>query len=65
MTQMVEYAMVSPAVLACEVEIAVPMAVCSFHDCGEEFFEFCVTGWRGPLTADDLAKVERVLAPYV
>lgn len=64
MTQMIEYAMVSPAVLACEVERAVPMAVCTFHDCGEEFFEFCVCGWL-PLTADDLAKVERVLAPYV
>lgn len=64
MTVMVDYATISPSVLAMLVEHRVPMAVCSFTDCGKDSFEFSVCGWL-PLTSKELAEVERVLADYV
>lgn len=64
MTVMVDYATISPLVLANLIERRVPLAVCSYRDCGEDSFEFSVCGWL-PLTSKDLAEVERILADYV
>ena len=50
MTVIIEYAEISPAVLDLEVD--------------EDHFEFEVIGWL-PLTPGELARIEKVLAPYV
>lgn len=63
MTVIIDYATISPAVLATLVERKVPNAVCVFYD-NIDTFEFWVCGWL-PLTPQELSEVERVLAPYV
>lgn len=58
-TVLIEYATISPAVLALIIEKAFENALCSWHDCGRDYFEFSVYG------AGDLAELEDVLAEYV
>lgn len=64
MTVTIEYAEISPAVLDLEVRNAVCNAVCLWREVDEDHFEFEVIGWL-PLTPGELARIEKVLAPYV
>lgn len=58
-TVIVEYAVVSPAVLASKVEYWFPGCVCRWKDIDEDFFEFSV------FFVQDLAMVEDLLAEFV
>lgn len=66
-TILIEYAEVSPAVLAHLVERACPMVCIDWRDIDEDYFEFSAFPWMGEpdLSADELALIEEVLAPYV
>lgn len=64
MTVIIDYAIISPAVLDREVRNATCNAVCMWREVNEDCFEFEVMGWL-PLTPSDLACIEKVLAPYV
>lgn len=59
-TVIIEYAKVSPAVLATIVEKAFA-CLCDWHDIDEDFFEFIVIGVPGYL----MAELEDTLAEYV
>jgi hypothetical protein len=58
-TVIVEYATISPSVLAMRVESAFPPAICRWKDLDEDYFEFTVFG------VDDLPMLEDILAEYV
>lgn len=64
MTVIIDYATISPSVLATRIEHEVPCAVCRFSDFDEDYFEFSVEGWS-PLSLPDLVKVTNILSPYV
>ena len=58
-TVIIEYAIISPAVLEMRVRKAFPTSMCKWKDVDEDFFEFTVFG------VADLAMLEDVLAEYV
>ena len=55
----IDYAVVSPAVLATIIERAFKCALCDWFDIDEDSFEFRVMG------CDDLEMLEDILAKYV
>ena len=57
-TVIIDYAVISPSVLASRIERAFG-CLCAWHDLSEDFFEFSVMGCH------DLAILEDVLAEYV
>ena len=57
-TVIIEYAVISPAVLANKVEKAFS-CLCNWRDIDEDYFEFTVIG------ACDMNELEDVLAEYV
>lgn len=59
-TVIIEYATISPAVLANRIEKAFPGCMCNWKDIDEDYFEFTVMFFSG-----DLAELEDVLAEYV
>ena len=59
-TVIIEYAVISPAVLANKVEKAFSF-LCNWKDIDENYFEFTVIGVR----ACDMDELEDVLAEYV
>ena len=59
-TFIIEYTMISPAVLATIVENTFD-CLCNWHDVNEDFFEFVVL-W---ISADKVAELEDTLAEYV
>ena len=60
MTVIIEYATISPAVLANKVEKAFA-CLCNWKDIDEDYFEFTVIG----VCACDMDELEEVLAEYV
>ena len=60
MTVIIEYAVISPAVLANKVEKAFS-CLCNWKDIDEDYFEFTVIG----VCACDMDELEDVLAEYV
>lgn len=58
-TVIIDYAKISPAVLATRVERAFPSAMCNWTDINEDFCEFRVYG------VANLAMLEDILAEYV
>lgn len=58
-TVLIDYTMISPAVLSAIVEKAYPTAFCGWSDINEDFFEFRVYG------CPDLYMLEDLLAEYV
>lgn len=59
-TFIIEYAMISPAVLATIVENTFD-CFCDWHDVNEDFFEFVVL-W---ISADKVAELEDFLSKYL
>ena len=57
-TVIIEYAVISPAVLASKIEKAFT-CLCNWRDIDEDYFEFTVIG------ACDMNELEDVLAEYV
>lgn len=57
-TVIIEYAVISPAVLANKIEKAFS-CLCNWKDIDEDYFEFSVYG------CTDLSELEDVLAEYV
>ena len=60
MTVIIEYAVISPAVLATKIEKAFT-CLCNWRDIDEDYFEFTVIG----VCACDMDELEDVLAEYV
>ena len=60
MTVIIEYAVISPAVLANKIEKAFT-CLCNWRDIDEDYFEFTVIG----VCACDMDELEDVLAEYV
>ena len=60
MTVIIEYAVISPAVLATKIETAFP-CLCYWRDIGEDYFEFTVIG----VCAREMDELEDVLAECV
>ena len=60
MTVIIEYAVISPAVLANKIEKAFS-CLCNWRDIDEDYFEFTVIG----VCACDMDELEDVLAEYV
>ena len=60
MTVIIEYAVISPAVLASKIEKAFT-CLCNWRDIDEDYFEFTVIG----VCACDMDELEDVLAEYV
>ena len=60
MTVIIEYAVISPAVLANKIEKAFT-CLCNWRDINEDYFEFTVIG----VCACDMDELENVLAEYV
>ena len=60
MTVIIEYATISPAVLANKIEKAFT-CLCNWRDIDEDYFEFTVIG----VCACDMDELEDVLAEYV
>ena len=60
MTVIIEYATISPAVLASKIEKA-STCLCSWRDIDEDYFEFTVIG----VCACDMDELEDMLAEYV
>ena len=60
MTVIIEYATISPAVLASKIE-KVFTCLCNWRDIDEDYFEFTVIG----VCACDMDELEDVLAEYV
>lgn len=58
-TVIIEYAVISPAVLASRVERAFEGCVCRWKDIDEDYFEFSV------FFCHDLAELEDVLAEFM
>ena len=59
-TVIIEYAVISPAVLASKVEKAFS-CLCNWKDIDEDYYEFTVIG----VCAYDMDELEDVLAEYV
>lgn len=60
-TVIIEYAVISPAVLANKVEKAFSCCLCSWKDIDEDYFEFTVIG----VCACDMDELEDALAECV
>ena len=60
----ISYERISPLVLANAITSHCCNAIPMYKDIDEDYFEMEICGWL-PLTAKDLATIERVLAPYV
>lgn len=60
----VEYALISPAVLAMLVGKALGEVLCDWRELDEDYFEFTIIA-ENKIPACKLAKLEKVLAPFV
>lgn len=60
----ISYEKISPSVLATAITSRCCNAIPMYKDIDEDYFEMEICGWL-PLTAKDLATIEKILAPYV
>ena len=66
MTYIIDYAVVSPAVLASIIENQVSNAIPMWHDAHGDYFEISIAWWdEDAVTSADLAQIERIMAPYI
>ena len=66
MVYVIDYALVSPAVLASLIESQVPNAIPMYRNAYGDFFEISIAWWdEDKVTSHDLAQIERIVAPYV
>lgn len=64
MTYLMDYAVISPAVLAEKISKVCGNALCMWDDINEDYYQFKIMG-QVPLTANNVVAIEKVLAPYV
>lgn len=67
MTFIVDYATISPSVLAYIIDHAVSNAIPMWTDrTGEDFFEMSIAWWNEDIvTSEDLHKIEVIVKPYL